>query len=411
MEKTSQGTGTEKAVQATVVECSTTPDEKAVDMVKETAVDSPSITPTVRRMQTVNQLRRRKQKPLPFDRASAAFHRIPRAVKALLIVILSGIPFMIFMLIARYALKGQPIGPAQLHATYFKLAKWLIICWGSLIGVFALAETLAHFTSWCCKLSLKSAKYAPLAETLCVRITLLVWSGVAYQANCSIWNTGAPDPKIKDNWPRTLKQVFLFLIISDAILLVQGTVLKLIAIRYVEGYVGPRSARATNELETIQGLNNLVKRHIEADDPSFIVKMLKRAFWPVEDTLFDSIIKGRAGEDEYKEYAARLWSAIMMDLSGDVLTSIDISDRLRKMGRDPEAGEDLFAQLDESCDGNVTRDELEALVVTTGSQLAKRAESMRGIKRLLRKLEVLLTCLVFGVIVFVYSELSLSMIS
>lgn len=314
---------------------------------------------------------------------------------------------MIFMLVARYTLQGQTLGgvPANLHATYFRLAKWLLICWAALLITFALAEILAAISAKCCNLSCKSAKYAPLAKTLCWRITWLVWTGVAYQANCYVW-PDAVDASDKDAWPAKLKQVFLFLIISTAILLVQGIVLQLIAIRYVEGFVGPRSQRASNELQTIRDLNNLVKPHVELDNPNFVVKMLKRVFWPVEYTEFDRITDGRANSEQHKEYAAKLWDTITVDSHKEALTSRDISERLVQMGRvpDDEEVEDLFAQLDESCDGNVTREELEALVLTTGAQLNKRASSMLGIKTLLRKLEVLLTCLVFGVIVFIYSK-------
>ena len=230
---------------------------------------------------------------------------------------------------------------------------------------------------------------------------MLTWAGAAHQANCRIWN----DPyKVHDNWPAKLKQVFEFLIISFSILLVQGIGLQLIALRYVEGYVGPRSKRASNELETIRELNYLVKRHIEHDDPSFALKIFKKIFFPVEDSAFDAIVAGQADEAEHKEYAAKIWNTVTMDMHKEVLTLADISSRLKDMGRDPTDAEDLFIQLDQSCDGEVTRDEFEALVVNTGAQLNKRADSMRGIKRLLRKLEVLLTVVVFGVIVFIFSE-------
>jgi hypothetical protein len=134
------------------------------------------------------------------------------------------------------------------------------------------------------------------------------------------------------------------------------------------------------------------------------LKIFKKIFFPVEDSAFDAIVGGQADEAAHRDYAATIWNTVTMDMHKEVLTSTDISSRLKDMGRDPADAEDLFIQLDQSCDGKVTRDELEALVVNTGAQLNKRADSMRGIKKLLRKLEVLLTFIVFGVIVFIYSE-------
>ncbi len=206
--------------------------------------------------------RHRRQPPLPLDRFARGISRTPRALKILLLVVLSGLPFMVFMLIARYRLRHRTIGPPELNATFFKLAKWMTVCWASLLIIFTLAEVFSHFASWACSLSKHSVKYRPLAKTLCFRITMLVWAGAAHQANCRIWNTDTPR-NVPDDWPATLKQVFVFLVVSFTILLVQGIVLRLIAIRYVNGYIDPRSKRAFNELEIIRDLNNIVKQHYE----------------------------------------------------------------------------------------------------------------------------------------------------
>lgn len=179
--------------------------------------------------------------------------------------------------------------------------------------------------------------------------------------------------------------------------------MQLVAIRYVEGYVGPRTRKGLKEIETIRDLNNLVKKHLEHDDPSYFAKIFKKIFFPVEDSAFDAIVNGTASEEAHREYAATIWETVALDNHKEILTAGDISSRLKAMDRDPEHAEDLFAQLDKSNDGQVTRDELEELVVNTGGQLNKRADSLAGIKNLLFKLEFLLTCLVFGVIVFIYS--------
>ncbi|KAK5203826.1 hypothetical protein LTR20_009472 [Exophiala xenobiotica] len=399
----------DKTVHPSITECPSalsspaTPEKEIKQILMEPSVQRPTLGQAQSTKSNHVIRRHRRQPPLPLDRFARGISRTPRALKILLLVIFSGLPFMAFMLIARYQLRHRTIGPPELNATFFKLAKWMTVCWASLLIIFGLAEVFSHFASWACSLSKHSVKYRPLAKTLSYRITMLVWAGAAHQANCRIWNTDIPH-NVPDNWPATLKQVFVFLVVSFTILLVQGIILQLIAIRYVDGFIGPRSNRAFNELEIIRDLNNLVKQHYERSDLSFTVKMLKRFFFPVEDEDFETIVTGRGNEEMHRDYAARIWNTVTMDLHKVVLTSVDLRRRLIDMGRDPEPAEDLFARLDESCDGQVTREELETLVVNTGAQLNKRAESMQGIKKLLSKLELLLTLVMFTIIVFIYSN-------
>ena len=194
----------------------------------------------------------------------------------------------------------------------------------------------------------------------------------------------------------------MFLVIAFSIILAQGICMQLIAIYYVDGYVGPRSERASSELDTLRDLNNLIKPHIGVEQIGIIVKILRRLFLPQESNVFDDIRQGQCDEDEVKGYAAIIWSTIAGTKPS--LHLDDITRRLREMDRDPDRGEELFYLLDESCDGGVSRAELEKLVVTTAVQLKKRAAAMRGIQLLLRKLEFLLTMIVFGAIVFVYTN-------
>ncbi|KAK5340988.1 hypothetical protein LTR98_001780 [Exophiala xenobiotica] len=338
----------DKTIHPSITECPNaisspaTPEKEIKQILMEPSVQRPTLGQAQSTKSNHVIRRHRRQPPLPLDRFARGISRTPRALKILLLVIFSGLPFMVFMLIARYQLRHRTIGPPELNATFFKLAKWMT-------------------------------------------------------ANCRIWNTDIPH-NVPDNWPATLKQVFVFLVVSFTILLVQGIILQLIAIRYVDGFIGPRSNRAFNELEIIRDLNNLVKQHYERSDFSFTVKMLKRFFFPVEDADFETIVTGRGNEEMHRDYAARIWNTVTMDLHKVVLTSADLRRRLIDMGRDPEPSEDLFARLDESCDGQVTREELETLVVNTGAQLNKRAESMQGIKKLLSKLELLLTLVMFTII-------------
>ena len=194
----------------------------------------------------------------------------------------------------------------------------------------------------------------------------------------------------------------MFLVIAFSIILAQGIALQLIAIQYIQGYVGPRSERASDELSVLRDLNNLITPHAGTDHASYVRKICKKLFLRKKDNIFDDIQAGNCDEEEIRGYAAIIWSTIAG--TKDRLELSDITHRLQALNHDPDHGEDLFMLLDEGCDGRVTRDELEKLVVNTASMLKKRAAAMRGIQLLLRKLELLLTIFVFGTIVFIYSE-------
>ena len=194
----------------------------------------------------------------------------------------------------------------------------------------------------------------------------------------------------------------MFLVIAFSIILAQGIALQLIAIQYIQGYVGPRSERASDELSVLRDLNNLITPHAGTDHASNFRKICKKLFLRKQDNIFDDIQAGNCDEEEIRGYAAIIWSTIAG--TKDKLELSDITHRLQALNHDPDHGQDLFMLLDEGCDGRVTRDELEKLVVNTASMLKKRAAAMRGIQLLLRKLELLLTIFVFGTIVFIYSE-------
>ena len=165
---------------------------------------------------------------------------------------------------------------------------------------------------------------------------------------------------------------------------------------------GPRSERASDELSVLRDLNNLITPHSGTDHASYFHKICKKLFLRKQDNIFDDIRAGNCDEEEIRGYAAIIWSTIAG--TKDKLELSDITHRLQALNHDPDHGEELFMLLDEGCDGRVTRDELEKLVVNTASMLKKRAAAMRGIQLLLRKLELLLTIFVFGTIVFIYSE-------
>jgi hypothetical protein len=354
------------------------------------------------RIKSMQARRRRKARPLPGDRFYQACRRLPLVVKAFLVTVVSGLPFAIFLGLSYTKYKNRDVGDEyKLHVKYQEIALFLSISWAALLIIFALAEGFGRFGRWICQLSKKSIRYAPLAQTMCFRITMIAWVGAMHLTTCMIWPSST-DKAYKGTWTFKLREAFMFLTIAFTIIFLQGLFLQLIAIQYIGGYVGPRSQRASDELEVIQELNNLVKPHVGADDLGIVAKLLKKIFMPVQVTIFDDIRTGHSDEDEVRKYADTIWNTIAGPRTH--LVANDITSRLQAMGRDTDKGEELFILLDESCDGVVSRDELERLVMTTASQLRKRAGAMRGIQLLLSKLEFLLTIIMFGLIIFVYSK-------
>ena len=246
------------------------------------------------RIQSMRVRAKRKQKPLPGDRFYKACRRLPLIVKAFLVTAISGLPFAVFLGLSYTTYKGRDFGDEnKLRVTYEQLALFLSIAWASLLIIFTLAEGFGRFGRWICGMSKKSIRYAPLAQTMCFRLTMMAWVGAMHLATCRIWPMST-DNAFKGTWTYELREAFMFLIIAFTIIFIQGLCLQLIAIRYVGGDVGPRSQRASDELLVIQELNNLVKPHIAADDLGIVAKLLRKVFMPVEESVFDDIRNGKS---------------------------------------------------------------------------------------------------------------------
>jgi len=54
----------------------------------------------------------------------------------------------------------------------------------------------------------------------------------------------------------------MFLMIAFAIILFQGLILELTSVTYIQGWMGPRSQRASDELETVKELQHLVNPYV-----------------------------------------------------------------------------------------------------------------------------------------------------
>lgn len=366
---------------------------------------SPTAPLAYRRTDIIGQRRAPKQ-VLPMDRFLKTCAKQTPFVTGLIFTIITAIPFVVFLLVA-VNVPRTTIGGEKSKATLAQLAKWLLVCWGGFIGLLWIGNILAAFFSWFCGLSARWVRYQRLAEAICLRFVLLLWAIVIWAIIPRIFHNSVGDPKVKD-WATQLQRAFMFIAIAFAILLVQGIILELAAVNYIQGWMGPRSQRASDELDTIKQLHTLVNPH--ARGVSMMGKIFERLVLPSDDRdLYYQISHGRGDAEIWKQYADRLWNSVSQgNGQTSVLRQIDLIQQLERMGRDGALGQMLFTQLDASCDGEVTLEEVENLVHRVGVQLNMRAKAQGGIKSLLRKLEILLSIVVLGLIIFLYGKSSLS---
>lgn len=349
---------------------------------------------------------KRAPRPLLFDRIYRTCAEQAIGVKALIIAAVTCIPFVIFYCVShqeRY--KSVKIGPNNYKVNIRFLSTWLIVCWGSFIGILYVGRVLAAGLCYLCSQSTPLARYKRLASDVTVRMTLMLWAAVGYATIADIAKTqkSGISASALESWVKRLHTAFMFLIIAFAVIFVQGVILQLITIQYIEGYIGPRTERASNELETIKALQDLVNPHLDHSHIGFFAKMLRKLLMPINSRdPYYLISRGQGNDDIWQEYAFKIWSEIAAGRS--YITVQDITQRLVAMNRDPEKGQDLFYALDESTDGQVTEDELHRLIRQTGLQLNKRAQAMSGIKALIRKLEVITSIVMLGIIVFIYGK-------
>jgi len=122
-----------------------------------------------------------KQKPLPLDRFYRTCANQAPVVKGLAITIVTGLPFLIFLLVTLYPMPSQVMtGPEELGATIFELSEWLSGCWASFIVLLWCGRVLAAFSAWTCSMARSLAGFERLACTSCLRMVLLLWAAVCY---------------------------------------------------------------------------------------------------------------------------------------------------------------------------------------------------------------------------------------
>lgn len=344
------------------------------------------------------------KKTYPMDRFLKACNRQGPLVKAIVITVVTGIPFLVFLLVALFALpKNDIIGGSGSAATMTELAKWLLISWATFMGLLWCGRILAALSASCCTLLESWGKYQRLAEAVCTRIVLMFWAVVCHSVLPRVFHRSLGSQATAVDWTQKLQKAFLFLIIAFAIILVQGIFLELSAINYIQGWMGPRSQRASDELDTIRQLYELTNPHLESNDVSYFNRFVKKLLLPFDDTdLYYRMSLGQGDPELWSEYANHVWNSISQGKTS--ITRFDIDEQLRAMNRDPARGFNLFLQLDDSCDGQVTQDEVEKLVRRVGLQLNVRARAQHGIDTLLRKLEILLSIVMAGIILFLYSK-------
>ena len=385
-----------------------TGDKKDIQVTEKAVEDSDAATEkAVQRSATQKSLEaariRRMKKPRPLDRFVKLCVDQSVVVRGILIVILTSIPFLTFLAVA-LVLPKQYVGEAALNVSLLRLAKWLLVCWGSFLGLLYCGHIFAAGAEYVCDLSTGLYRFRSLAKEMCVRLTLLIWAGVGYAIMPSLFrHLRTPhEHKLGSDWVLKLQRAFVFLVIAFAIIFVQGVLLQLINIQYIEGFVGPRTAKASYELDIIRDLNHLVKPH-KTERSTKLAKLLRKLFMPSDSRdLYQIIARGGGDEEVWNEYATKIWCTISNGQKS--LTCADICQQLVYMNRNPEIGRELFIQLDESIDDEVTEEEVTALVHRIGVRLNRRSQAMQGIKKLMTKLEIVLSIVMLVLIIFVYGQ-------
>lgn len=342
-----------------------------------------------------------KSKPLPIDRVIEFIKRQPPLLKGAVGTLLTGLPFLIFYAVTVNSIKpGTTVGG---HALMRELAEWLFISTCVLILLFWGGKGFAKMTSYICGLSERTQKFQGLVGAVFVRLVFMMWTVISYAIIPDIFkHNGGADATLENNWVHTLQQAFKFMAIAAGIILAQGIFLELIAIDYVEGWANPRSQRAYDELALIKDLHSLVDPNAAKQDTSMMSRFYKKLVSPETNTLYWKISEGRGTKEDWCEYATKMWDSLSRGKAA--MTRFDFDQRLRDMGRSTGKGEELFNQLDDSCDGNVTQEELEKLVCTLGMELNIRFAAQDGIHKLLRKLEILMLIAIGIIIAFVYGK-------
>ena len=92
--------------------------------------------------------------------------------------------------------------------------------------------------------------------------------------------------------------------------------------------MGPRSQRASDELETIKKLQDLGNPHVSADDIGTVAKMCKELLLPIDSNdLYYQIWHGTGEEEIWVRYATKIWNSISRGKQS--LTRFDIDRKLR----------------------------------------------------------------------------------
>jgi len=180
---------------------------------------------------------KRKTKPKPFDRMVQSAGDQSLFVKGVIIAVVTAIPFVVFLLVAKFAFP-EVKRVANLPITLVQLATWLIVCWGSFIGILYCGRVAALGVAWLCKQSTGLNRFRSLAREICLRITMLAWAGVGYAVAPQIFTEADLAQALTEkerttitDWNHKMQKAFTFLMIAFAIILVQGILLQLISIQ------------------------------------------------------------------------------------------------------------------------------------------------------------------------------------
>lgn len=362
--------------------------------------------------------------------------------------------------ITRYALYILPVAgilsiPLALCDTIYKNARagnirllglfiWIEIIWLSLwvCKLFAKATPLV-FQAACGLISKGIRKYSLILIALEIPLSLFLWSITAWATVPVICSFD--EKHCGDGWLVTLHTVMLATIVVAAIFLVEKFLVQLVSINYHRKQFDAKireSKRTIHILDLMYDASRTLfpsfcpefaeeDYDIHDSDTSGVRKTLNKAgirtkamadIGRVRDKVtaaFGNMASEITGKEVFnatsahsiviealetkracKALARRLWLSFVAE-GKDALYQKDIVEIL---GQDRvEEAEEIFAALDKDCNGDVSLDEMVALVIETGLERKNRATSMHDISQAIKVLDRLLSLVVLVAIAFVYA--------
>jgi Ca2+-binding EF-hand superfamily protein len=358
-------------------------------------------------------------------------------------------------LAARWAVYVLPVGallgiPVALFATRFKdvradgvrllgLFVWIQVTWGSLWVSRLIASCLPQIYIWLTGVINSGVrKYHIVLTSIQVPVAVLFWTIIAQTTAAPICLAFDTDKRSNPPyWIRTLQKVFLASVAVAGMILVEKVVIQLISIGYQRTQLAPQTRVSKSKArmlvtlftESVQvhpmfgskfnDLDYLITTGAAVDKESSakVLADIRRAGREASQafglmaseitgkTLFQTngasqiVTEALESKPSSEALARRIWHSISKS-SSDGLVAQDL---INILGSDfQDAAEELFKQLDADDNGDVSEEEMVALVIAIGEKRYDLARSLQDVTSAVKVLDRFLQLIVIVGVGLVY---------